>query len=98
DIIPDGDGACFAMFVANNGAGSVHIDVDYDGTTLPIASFARIPSGQGKSIVYGPYDDAAGLGEGEVAILFLSQDIAALSQMPNCPIGAAISTEASVRG
>ncbi len=63
--------ACFAAFVANTWDTPVHIAVDFAGTTLPVATFARIPTGAGPALTYAPYDATAGLAPGEVAILFL---------------------------
>jgi hypothetical protein len=63
---------CFAAYVANTWTSASHLTVTYNGTTLPIANFARIPSGSGTSITYGAYSATTGLAPGEVAILFLS--------------------------
>jgi hypothetical protein len=63
---------CFAAFVANTWNTPVHIGVEFAGATLPVASFTRIPSGSGPTLTYAPYDPAAGLAPGEVAILFLA--------------------------
>ncbi len=79
----DEPGVCFAAFVANTWNGPVHINVDFAGTPLSVASFARIPSGSGPTLSYGAYDPVAGLPEGQVAILFLSGDG---SSVP-CPAG-----------
>ena len=66
-------GSCFAAYVTNTWTTPVHIKVDLDGQALPIAQFARIPSGQGSQIKYDAYDETAGLAPGNVAILFLAQ-------------------------
>jgi hypothetical protein len=63
---------CFAAYVANTWNTPVHITVDFAGATLPIANFARIPSGTGPSLTYAPYDPVGGLPAGQVAILFLA--------------------------
>jgi IgGFc binding protein len=63
---------CFAAFVANTWDTPAHIVVDFQGNTLPIANFARIPSGAGPTLTYGAYDATTGLAPGEVAILFLA--------------------------
>src|SRR5204862_2248340 len=76
----------------------LHIAVERGGQALAVQKFTRVPSGQGKSIVYGPYDPAAGLAAGEVAIVFLAQDNSKPSQMPKCPVLAAVQTEAGVAG
>ncbi|MGH7280386.1 MAG: IgGFc-binding protein, partial [Polyangiaceae bacterium] len=72
-------GACFAVFIVNQWKTGepAKIQVDRNGTILPIAQFARIPVGTGTSIAYTPYDDSAGLPKDEIAILFLSRDPAA---------------------
>jgi hypothetical protein len=87
DIISAGSGACFAAFITNTWDSPVHISVAYDGQTLQTENFARIPVGQGASLTYSPYDAAAGLPPGEVAILFLSRGSGSL---PACPIPAAV--------
>ena len=63
--------------------------------TLAVEDFARIPQGQGQGIVYAPYDAAAGLPVGEVALLFLSRGA---GDLPNCPAPAAVASEAHVAG
>ncbi len=96
DLISDAKGACFAAFVANTWSSPVKIGVDHKGMALDVASFARIPSGQGQGLQYAPYDANAGLPPGEVAILFLSRENA--GNLPSCPAPAAISGEAGVLG
>lgn len=95
EIISAGAGACFATFVANTSDQPVHIDVEYGGMQLPIASFARIPSGQGMAITYNPYDPVAGLPPNEVAILFLSRGP---GNLVNCPVPAGLAQETHVVG
>jgi hypothetical protein len=80
-------GVCFAAFVANTWNTPVHIQVEYAGQQLPIANFARIPSGAGANLTYAPYDPNAGLAPGEVVILFLAGQTG--SQVP-CPVPAAV--------
>ncbi len=84
---------CFAAFVANTWNTAVHIQVERGGVTLPVANFARIPSGSGPTLTYAPYDAAAGLPPGEVAILFLS---GSSGGAPNCPVTSAAGADASV--
>jgi hypothetical protein len=57
---------CFAAFVANTWNTPAHINVDFAGATLPIATFARIPNGAGPMLTYAPFDPVAGLMPGEV--------------------------------
>ncbi|MEZ4300930.1 MAG: IgGFc-binding protein [Polyangiaceae bacterium] len=97
DIISDATGACFAAFVANTWTSPVKISVDRNGQSLPIASFARIPSGQGMGLTYAPYDPNVGLPPGEVAILFLSRD-QGFGFLPDCPAPAAVPAESGVIG
>ncbi len=96
DIINEALGACFAAFVANTWTSPVKIQVDYQGATLPIANFARIPSGQGQGLQYAPYDPAVGLPPGEVAILFLARD--QFGFLPDCPAPAALTTDGGIFG
>ncbi len=87
------EGLCFAAFVANNWDVPVHIQVEYQGVPLPVADFARIPSGAGPSLTYGSYDPTAGLPSGQVAILFLAGS--ASSGTP-CPVSAAVPAGAQI--
>lgn len=66
-------GACWATYVANVWPVPVKINLEYDGVALPVSTFTRVPTGQGTSLTYAPYDDAVGLGPGEVAVMFMSQ-------------------------
>lgn len=95
EIIPAGSGTCFAAFIANTSDQPAHIEVEYQGAQLPVASFTRIPSGQGMGVVYNPYDAAAGIPPDEVAIVFLSRGPGALI---DCPIPAGIPQETQVVG
>jgi hypothetical protein len=74
---------CFAAFVANTWDTPAHINVEYQGTMMPVASFTRIPQGSGNAIQYLPYDAQQGLMPGEVAIVFLSGG----NSFPPCPPG-----------
>ncbi|MFT3769138.1 MAG: IgGFc-binding protein [Minicystis sp.] len=94
---PQADGACFAAFVANTWGKPVHISVEFGGLALPTETFAYIPEGQGTSITYKPYDAAAGLDVGQVAVLFLSRKTAGASVV-NCPMPAAVNGETGVPG
>ena len=66
-------GACFAAYVTNNWTAPIHIKVDYQGQTLPVDTFTKLPTGQGSQLTYAPYTSGAGLAPGNVAILFLAQ-------------------------
>src|SRR5208283_2270605 len=76
---------CFAAFVANTWNSPAHITVNFNGTSLPVANFARIPSGAGPTLTYGAYNAATGLAPGQVAILFLGGGGAGASVA--CPTG-----------
>ena len=95
DLISDGMGACFAVYVANTWDSPVHIDVQRNGQDLG-AAFIYIPSGQGQGIQLLPYDDGAGLPVGEVALVFLSHQ--SPGALPACPNPPAINAETAVTG
>jgi hypothetical protein len=95
ELIAEAAGSCFAAFVANTGDQPVKLTVEYDGQLLNVASFTRIPQGQGQNIQYQPYDANAGLPVGEVAIMFLSRGPGGF---PNCPAPAGIQAETHVVG
>lgn len=86
-------GVCFAAFVANTWNVPAHLNVEYAGTSLPLANFARIPSGTGPNLSLAPFDPAAGIPPGEVVILFLAGSPG--SQVP-CPVPAAVPTGSSL--
>ncbi len=90
DMISAGAGACFAVFVANTWDAPVHIDLYRGGSMIPHTGFVRIPQGQGQSLTYGAYDPQAGLPEGEVAIVFISNGTSSIAQ---CPVTPANSTD-----
>src|SRR5262249_40404438 len=82
--------SCFAAIVANTADQPVHIDVERQGVSLPIQTFARIPSGSGPALTLSPYDPVAGLPPGEVAILFLAGPTQASPVDPVCPVESAV--------
>lgn len=91
--------ACFAVFIANTSRGQARIDVDWGGQGIDLSKFAKLPSGQGQSLTYAPYDPSAGLAPGQVAILFLAYaPIGGLQQNVACPVPAAIGTDAQING
>ncbi len=83
-------GACFAVFVANTWDAPVHIELFRGGTVVPQSSYIKIPQGQGQGLTYGPYDPVAGLPEGEVAIVFISDTTGSFAP---CPIPPSDSTD-----
>ncbi|MDC0721240.1 IgGFc-binding protein [Nannocystis bainbridge] len=90
---------CFAAFVANTWNTPAKLAVTRQGQTLDIAKFARIPSGMGPGLTYGPYDADAGLAPGEVAILFLAGPKGAPMQgSAPCPVDSAVPQGAAVAG
>lgn len=95
ELNPEAEGACFAVFVANTGTAAAHLTVRHGDTVLPVNTFARIPKGQGQELAFGPYNNAAGLPVGEVAILFLSRGP---GPYPDCPAGPAIAEETQISG
>ena len=87
------EASCFAAFVANTWNAPAHIDVAYDGATLPVGSFAYTTLGNGPGLSYQPYDEAAGLAPGEVAVLFLSgPDGPPQAGTVPCPMPSAVPT------
>ncbi len=88
-------GGCFAAFVANTRDHAVRLELEFDGNTFDLSKHAAIPRGSGPTLTYEPYDAAAGLPAGEVAILFLAYDEAAKRgarpALP-CPLPAAVVT------
>ncbi|HEY5921351.1 MAG TPA: IgGFc-binding protein [Kofleriaceae bacterium] len=91
--------ACFAVFVANTSLGQAHMNIEFNGSFINLAQFAKIPQGSGQNLTYGPYDPGVGLAPGQVAIVFLAH-APTLSIPPNvsCPVPAAIGTEAQIPG
>ena len=90
------EGACFAAFVANTWGKPVHLQVERDGQPLSPKDFAYLPVSQGQTVTYNPYDEVAGLGVGEVAVLFLSR--LSTGSVVACPKPAAIDGETGVDG
>jgi hypothetical protein len=80
------DGECFAAFIANTWTSPAHITVDFAGTPLSVGTFAYSPSGSGTSITYTPYDEAAGIPPGEMAILFLAGSTGGGAVNPETPV------------
>ncbi len=83
DVITEGQGACFAAFIANTWGSAVKLTADRAGVPLNIAGMARIPAGSGQAITYKPLTNDE-IPPGEVAILFLSRSGGLLT---SCPAG-----------
>jgi len=92
--------ACFTVFIANTSRGQAHIDVNWGTQGVDLSKFAKLPQGTGTSLTYGNYDPSTGLAPGQVAILFLAYAPAGspLMQNVNCPVPAAIGTDAQING
>ncbi len=85
------DESCFAVFVANTWSSPAHLSVEYDGNSLPVEQFARIPKGMGATLTYGPFDPMEGIAPGEMVILFLAGPTGMASQdKPLCPVASAV--------
>lgn len=90
---------CFAAFVANTWNSPVKINVEFNGATLPVANFARIPTGTGSSITYAAYNAQTGLPPGQVAILFLGGPVGTAPACPSTAVSAtATGTTAMLAG
>lgn len=85
---------CFVAFVANTSAGPAHIDASFNGASIDLGQFAKIPSGSGKALAYGAYDPGAGLAPGQVAILFLHSGPGGVP----CPVPAALTSGVQISG
>jgi hypothetical protein len=89
DVILGGNGACFAVFLANTHSEPIVIGVEYDGKPLYTQDFSFIPSGTGAATTYKPLTGGF-IPPGEVAILFLNRAPGGFP-MPglnfNCPAG-----------
>lgn len=91
--------ACYTMFVANVSRAPARMTMEWNGQPIDLARWAKLPSGNGQSLTYGPYDPAAGLPPGQVAIIFLAYAPGFMNVA--CPAaigGAAIGTEAQLSG
>ena len=89
DVIVGGNGACFAVFIANTWTEPVQIGVELGGEPLPVPSFAYIPSGTGANTKYKPLVGGF-IPAGEVAILFLNRAAGGLPTPGlnfDCPAG-----------
>jgi hypothetical protein len=87
------DNPCFAAFVTNVWNAPIHVAVDFSGSPLAVANFARIPSGSGPSLTYSAYDPVGGLPPGEAVILFLA---GGGGGSPVCPVTPAVAASAQL--
>jgi hypothetical protein len=92
-------GGCFAVMVANSGTTPAHLALERAGIAFDVPSFTRVPEGQGTSLALSPYDAAAGLAAGGVALLFLSHAPGESEvYAPPCPVAPAVPGDPPVRG
>lgn len=82
----EANGSCFAAYIANTWTSDVTLGVEYNGMTLNVADFARIPSGQGAAITYAPLPGGK-LPPGQLAILFLADAQLGVPLPTHCPAG-----------
>ena len=97
DIIIDGAGACFAAYIANTSSVPVSLTVDRMGVDLPVAGFARVPSGSGMNLTYAALPGGM-LQPDQVAILFLARFGSTLTSCPAGITPAYTTTDAAVHG
>jgi hypothetical protein len=64
--------SCYAMFVVNPGTQPAKLTLERAGTTFDLGHVARVPRGSGDALSYAPFDAAAGLAPGDVALIFLA--------------------------
>lgn len=91
--------ACYTMFVANVSRAPARMTMTWNGQPIDLGRWAKLPSGNGQALTYGPYDPVAGLPPGQVAIIFLAYAPGFMNVA--CPAaigGAAIGTEAQISG
>jgi hypothetical protein len=93
-------GGCYTMFVANTSRENAKLTVTWDNVQMDLSKFAKIPTGSGQSLQYGPYDPAVGLAPGEVAILFLVHVPSAIPLQPSvaCPVQPALGAGVQLSG
>lgn len=89
DVVIGGNGACYAVFLANTYKEPIAIGVEYDGKALYTQSFSFIASGTGAGTTYKPLPGGF-IPPGEVAILFLNRAAGGLPTPGlnfDCPAG-----------
>ena len=79
--------ACYTTFIENTSRGQTHFAIDFNGTSIDLAMYAKIPHGTGAALTYGAYDPAVGLAPGQVAIVFLGYSpVGGLQPNVACPV------------
>jgi hypothetical protein len=69
----DADNGCFVVYVANASPDThAHVEATFDGISLDLSQFAKVPRGAGKTLAYDDFDPNVGIAPGDVAILFLA--------------------------
>jgi hypothetical protein len=94
------DGGCYTVFVANTSRTAAHVSVEWNGQSIDLSQYAKLPQGVGQSLTYGDYDPTAGLAPNQVAILFLDYyaNTNILAPSVKCPVPAALSTGPQIVG
>jgi IgGFc binding protein len=83
---------CFAIFIANNWGKAVTIEVTRGGMSYDPTSFGLIPTAGTPASSWTPIA-ASGVPQGDVGILFMSQDPSSENGTPlTCPITPAVNT------
>ncbi len=101
----DADNGCFVVTLANASPQyPAHVDVSFDGSPIDLSQFAKLPTGNGKSMTYAAYDPNSGIQPGQVVILFLAGPAmpgtaTAYSDAPvPCPVAPALSALTQIHG
>jgi hypothetical protein len=91
------DGPCYAVFLANAWGRPAQITVSRGAQSFDLATFGRIPIGQGPSTTYDPIPPT-GLPPGQVAVLFLSHKpgVSNFTSL-ECPVPPAILADAAIQ-
>ncbi|HEX8791664.1 MAG TPA: IgGFc-binding protein [Polyangiaceae bacterium] len=99
DVIQEGQGACFAVYIANTSSNPVSINLEKDNLTYDATAVSAIPQGDGKAITYAPLPNGQ-IPPGQIAIVFLTQAPNPIGNMAvTCPVTPAINgTDSSVHG
>ena len=95
---------CFVVYVVNTNPLPAHFQVSFDDAPIDLGTYAKIPSGTGRSLTYLDYDTSAGLPSGQVAVFFLAglpnpgtPTSNAADPVP-CPVAPARSTLSQMHG
>ena len=99
DVIQEGQGACFAVYIANTSPEPVSINLENDNLTYDATAVSAIPQGDGKAITYQPLPNGQ-IPPGQIAIVFLTQAPNPIGSLNvTCPVTPAINgTDSSVHG